>query len=630
MKQATSSGAASSAPPRAIGDDIAREEVAAVYRVVDFAVLAAVTVAAAMSAILTELGLSDARRSLMFVAYLSVLATAHMILKRGYLRAADRTSTWRRWGRMFVAVAFFEGIGWGWICYGLVAPGDYQAQIFCLLTLAGVAVSAIPFFAAYLSAFIVFFVPAVAPIVILDILGNDPLQRGTGLLVLIYFTVMLFFGISFNRWFRRLVSLRLHAETLADELRVQVDIAEAANRAKSSFLAAASHDLRQPVHAIGLFVGALRGMTISADAREGVEQIETASQAMNALFAALLDISRLDAGIVEVERHAFPIGPMLSRICAEHAGEATAKGLRLGLRPSSLSVFSDPILTEQVLRHLVSNAIRHTKRGRVLVGCRRRGASVAVQVFDTGSGIPLGQRERIFDEYYQLGNAERDRAKGLGLGLAIVRRTVGLLGCELSLRSDVDRGSCFGITLPIAIDPAAPADEAPSTVEASSTESRLIVFIDDEAHIRSAMSLLMRGWGYTLLAVASAEEAVEQLARHPVCPQLIISDLRLGGAEGGIAAIEVLRSEYNHQIPAFLVTGDTAPERLIEARNSGLLLLHKPLSSAALRNALVTTLERADHELQQSEVPPDDHGLRSVDDLERLEDRGDVDLDGLF
>jgi CheY-like chemotaxis protein len=228
----------------------------------------------------------------------------------------------------------------------------------------------------------------------------------------------------------------------------------------------------------------------------------------------------------------------------------------------------------------------------VVVLCRRRGAELSIQVWDTGPGIPPDQQERVFQEYYQLGNPERDRAKGLGLGLAIVRRLTQLLGCPVSLCSRPGRGSRFAVTLPLA---GALAAEEPfvKDAELGALATGLVVVIDDEVAIREAMARLLGGWGHEVITAGSGDDAIERLATCTVSPDLIISDYRLRNGETGAEVIERLRSEYNDTIPAMLITGDTAPDRLAEAQASGLLLLHKPVSNGRLRAAIVNLVGQA-------------------------------------
>jgi CheY-like chemotaxis protein/anti-sigma regulatory factor (Ser/Thr protein kinase) len=309
---------------------------------------------------------------------------------------------------------------------------------------------------------------------------------------------------------------------------------------------------------------------------------------MDTLFSALLDISRLDAGVVEARPKAFPLQPLIERICREHADEAEAKGILLISRPTRAVAYSDPVLVERILRNLISNAVRYTQEGGVLVGCRGREA-VRVEVWDTGFGIPAELHEQVFEEYFQLANPERDRTKGLGLGLAIVRRLTELLQCDLRLRSRPGRGSCFSITLPraeVADDAVEAVGEAPLLAAGRGH----VLVVDDEAAICAAMSELLSGWGYRVTTAQSGEEALALIGERP---DMLVCDYRLREGETGIAVIGRVRERYGADIPAMLITGDTAPDRLAEAQASGLVLLHKPVSNGKLRAAMVNLMHNA-------------------------------------
>ena len=567
------------------------EEVVEVYRSVVAGVLGAAVSSVGLATVFIRLGITDRDRGVLFASFICACAAIHIGLRIAFARDAGARGDWRFWGYTFAAIAFVEGVGWGWSPLGLVTNGDFAAELISLFVTLTIAVGSILAFGAYRPAFLALFLPATMPAMVSYAFSANELQRATAFLLVIYVVAMGTVGFFANRAFHRTLELRLRAETLAESLRDQMEIAETANRAKSSFLAAASHDLRQPVHALGLFVGALRGMAMSPDATRILERIEVSTQALDSLFSALLDISRLDAGVVEVNLRAFPLAPMLERICRDYAKEAQDKGVGLVLVRGAVALKSDPILVERILRNLVSNAVRYTETGRVLVGCRRDSVAVRVEVWDTGPGISRDQHEQIFQEYYQLGNAERDRAKGLGLGLAIVRRLTLLLECPLTLRSTPGRGSCFAVTIPragaVVVDETRPLEADPHP---QPMPRRLIVVIDDEIEILAAMSTLLERWGHRVIAAEGGTAAIRRLADMPMRPDLIITDFRLRQGETGLQVIEALRLEYNAVIPAILITGDTAPERLVEARDSGLLILHKPVSNSRLRAALTNSL----------------------------------------
>ena len=583
---------AAATPP--ISDKARAEEVAEVFRTVTPGVLGAAVASAALAVIYVGEGITDLACAVVFAVFICSCAFAHILLRAAYMRDPGRDVAWRFWALAFSLICLTEGIAWGWAPVGFVQRGDFAADLIVLFTTLSVAAGAIPTFGAHRPAFMLFFLPATLPAVVHSALSHYELQREIAFLLIIWVSAMGTLGFFTSLSFQKLLQLRLRAETLADELRDQIEIAESANRAKSSFLAAASHDLRQPVHALGLFVGALRGMDIPADAIRILARIEVSTQALDSLFSALLDISRLDAGTVEVSPSVFPLGSMLERICRDYAKEAQDKGIELVLVRDAMTCRSDPILIERILRNFVANAVRYTQTGRVLVGCRRRAGAISIEVWDTGPGIPPEQREEIFKEYYQIGNVERDRSKGLGLGLAIVQRLTTLLDCPLTLRSTLGRGSCFAILVPhegTAAVEILPTDVAEPT--SPMTQRRLIVVVDDEVEIRAAMSALLERWGHQVITADAGATAIARLANCPTRPDLIISDFRLRDGETGVGVIELLRSEYNEPIPAILITGDTAPERLIEARDSGLLILHKPVSNGRLRAAISNSLVAA-------------------------------------
>ena len=549
-----------------------------------------------LAAGLVFMGLAAPGRAFAWAFVLCFCALCNIALARLYRRAAPVGDRWRVWAYGITAINFCVGAALGWAPLGLAAGGPADAEFLILLTMLSCGAGSIPIFSPYLPAFLLFFAPAVLPYTIGIFYASDPVLHTIGPpLMLIWVVGIGGLGLRASRSFDQLVRLRLGAEQMAADLQRQKDVADAANRAKSSFLAAASHDLRQPVHALGLFVGALRGVAMAREGERLVTQIEASIHALDGLFTALLDISRLDAGVVEVQRRTFAIQPLVDRVCRDYVGEAQAKGVSLTRANSSAVIESDPVLVERILRNLVSNAVRYTDRGGVLVGCRRRGEAVTLQVCDTGIGIAEEHQPRVFQEYYQLGNPERDRAKGLGLGLAIVRRLADLMDCRLTLRSEPGRGSCFDLTLPLAKGPAEDDDHGRGDFPAAS-QRWLILVVDDEFAIREAMSSLLTSWGHRVVAARSADDAIAQLSPYPMRPDLMICDYRLPGEENGVDVIERLRSEYNETIPAMLVTGDTAPGRLADAEASGLLLLHKPVANSRLRAAMFNLIGASESE----------------------------------
>ena len=363
------------------------------------------------------------------------------------------------------------------------------------------------------------------------------------------------------------------------------------NQQMSRFIAAASHDLRQPLHALNLLVAQLQHTTDASQRRQLVARIDAALGGINQLFDGLLDISRLDAGGIEPDRRDFPIQWVLDRVQDTHADDARAQGTRLRVRPCGAWVRSDPALLERIVANLLGNALRHAQGRTVRVGCRRSGDELLLLVADNGPGIAPQQQPLIFNEFYQLAPAGAAPHKGLGLGLAIVQRLCKLLGHELRLRSMPGRGTRFGIRLPVAT--AVPTEEAPSPI--SATDSAVpggwtVLLLEDEAAVRQSTTDLLRAWGCRVCAAQSRAEGLRLLGGAR--PDLVISDFHLGGAEDGCAAVSALRGQFGSGLPALIITGDLAPAVREAVAALPAELLHKPVRAMNLRALLNSLLTR--------------------------------------
>jgi signal transduction histidine kinase len=390
-------------------------------------------------------------------------------------------------------------------------------------------------------------------------------------------------GDQFNSMAIRLEESYATLERKVEERTHQLELA---NLARSRFLAVATHDLRQPLQALGLFVAQLRTRLDSNERDRLIERTDAAVAAMNELFQALLDISKLDAGVLTPELTEFPVERLLKRIETTFAAAAREKGLRLRVVSSSAWVRSDFILLERILLNLASNAVRYTTQGGLVIGCRRRGARVRIDVCDSGVGIPEDQQRNVFAEFYRLGGPDRERTGGLGLGLAIVDRLGRLLDHTIGLTSQLGRGTRFSVSIPSAAS-REKTSEPLLLVEpiADIARGKLIVIIDDDEIVLDSLRGLLQGWGCRVVAARSDRAALASIADQRR-PDLIISDYQLANGRTGFEAIEHLRNALGSPIPAFLISGDTAPERLREASASGYHLLHKPVGPAALRATL--------------------------------------------
>ena len=382
-------------------------------------------------------------------------------------------------------------------------------------------------------------------------------------------------------------------EELISGLRAEKERAEAADRAKSVFLAAASHDLRQPIHALGLFLTALRSMAQAPavparDLSDICRRMQASLDGLGQLLNMLLDVSRLDANAVEIAPEPTDLGLLLRELEQDFQHLAHEKGLRLRVAPCSLWVHTDPTVLRRILSNLLSNAVRYTPRGRILLGCRRRASELDIQVWDTGIGIPPEQREAIFEEFYQVGQstAQHHESHGLGLGLSIVKRSAQLLQAPMGLRSQPARGSMFFIRLPRCAAPARSPAPALAPAYPGSTRGLGVLVIDDDAQVLDAMQRVLSVWGHRAFCASSADEAVVIAITHPEQIHLLLSDYRLGANVTAVDAIRAVQACLPHPVPTYILTGDTSPQRILEASALGFPLMRKPLQAAALRAIL--------------------------------------------
>ena len=361
--------------------------------------------------------------------------------------------------------------------------------------------------------------------------------------------------------------------------------AERANKANSAFLAAASHDLRQPVQALSLLNGALRRTVKDERALEMIKSQEHSLTAMTNLLNSLLDISRLDAGAVTPEFEDFPIQRVIDRLSAEFARQAQHKGLRFTSCNCGATVRSDPNLLGEIIQNLVANAIRYTERGQVILRCAQNDGQCCLEIEDTGIGISEDQLEEIFREFHQVRGA-RNSKEGFGLGLAIVRRLGDLLGHEISVESNLGEGSIFRVSMPITAGEVEPADQLDGHEDhVAESATGLVVLIEDDASIADAWGHLLEAEGYRVATAASAQEARALINHIDEEPALIVSDFHLLDGSTGVEAVVDIREHFERNIPAFIVTGDTSKVVKEAQTVDNCTLLNKPVNTARLLSA---------------------------------------------
>lgn len=496
--------------------------------------------------------------------------------------------------RVTVIFYAFYGMLWGalpWLALDSAGPWG-TALIVCMS--AGIVAGATAFMSPVLPVFVCFSSLLALSLAARLLTLDEPVHIALGLGAIIFYLTLLSQARKASQAFFSMITLRFENASLVERLqqehaRAQVaqGQAEEANMAKSKFLAAASHDLRQPVHAQGLFLEVLGGTDLTQEQREVLASARAACTASSDMLNTLLDFSRIEAGVVRPHTQPFLLQPLLNKLEVEQAVQANAKGLVYRARETQAQVFSDPALVELILRNLVSNAIRYTEQGGILVGCRQRANGLSIEVWDTGVGIAPAHQKEVFREFHQLANPERDRRKGLGLGLAIADGLARTLGHRLSLASTLHRGSVFRLELPISH---APVPELPLATQGMkvSLQGLRVLVVDDDVAVRSGMSQLLRNWGCACDTAEWIEDALALARQHR--PDVVICDYRLRERRTGLEAIKALRGLLGEDLPVLLVTGDTDPVRLREAMASGVPLLHKPVAPDLLHQALVDAL----------------------------------------
>lgn len=532
-----------------------------------------------------------------WVGALYLLIVLRVLASRRFFSRPRDPRSIMRWAWLAAAFTWASGLMWGTLGWVGFLPDEPIVLSFTVIVLTGLVCGTVPSLSAFPPALIGSILVTVLPIAARCILTDSDISGAFLFLLASLVAINFYYCRITYRMLRETVSLRLENESLVGHLQEERDRAQAADRAKTRFLAAASHDLRQPIHALSLLVSTLailgqRGNVSSGDACDLATRAKSAVGNLSGLLNALLDISRLDAGIVTVANETVVLRDLFRDLRDEFAAEAHQRGLELRIVDSDLLVDSDPMMLRRILNNLLSNAFRYTKAGSILLGCRRRGNTVEIQVLDTGSGIPADQQAMIFEEFVQLQNPARDRTQGLGLGLAIVRRTAELLQHPLRLVSVPGRGSMFSITVPRAhrvsftLQPGQPSPAADIMAG--------IMLVEDEKDVFDAMVRLLTLEGHRVYAGRSVAEVLkihtEALMADDAPVDLIVADYRLEHGTTGLDAIQALTAHIGRRVPAIIVTGDTSPARLKEVSASSVRILHKPITGEELREAIRATL----------------------------------------
>ncbi|MEY4767006.1 MAG: hypothetical protein RI907_3679 [Pseudomonadota bacterium] len=542
---------------------------------------------------------------------MQVVAGGAAVWVRRWLPSPNQLDTTRAYAHWVRRLALLMGLSWGAMAL-FIDPHQPLTLTIVIGVLGGMTAGATAALAACWSVAMAFWLGSTLPLIVALLAGHDWLLWLFGAAVSVYLSAIATFGFFTAQTTRQAIRLGFENDGLVRRLRDQTQRAlearqlaesaladaEEANRAKTVFLASVSHDLRQPMHAMGLVLGALSRAGLTPKQQTLLGQAQASALATGDMLATLLDFSKVDAGVVKPHAQPFNLQQLFSRLERELAPMAEAKGLVFRVRDTSAVLHSDASMVELILRNLLLNAIRYTERGGVLLACRRQGGLASIEVWDTGIGIPAEQHEAVFREFHQLGNPERDRNKGLGLGLAIVQGLARALSVEVTLASRPQRGSVFRLQLPFSRQTW--WDEPIGLPEEPDLHGVKVLLIDDDEHVCAAMRDLLATWGCLCETAACEEQAVMRLTQFE--PDVVLTDYRLRGHRTGLQALHRVRAAMGRDVPAAIVTGDTAGERLREADASGLVLMHKPVPAERLQAVLLQLWHNAQQAAAATQV----------------------------
>ncbi len=507
-------------------------------------------------------------------------------IARTYVKQEVPYTDAKKWGRRLSVVSLYFGVLWAAAVFLFYVDGSVAHQVFMYTLAVVLSIGSVISGLYWFPLFYLFAIPIMTSFVMRLAMDGSYAYLSLAVLMLWASVATLGFARMLNKTVRSETRLRLDSALLNEALELKTTEAEKAALEKSNFLAVASHDLRQPVHSLSLFIDVLKESKTDEERYRLFPLIDSSLDAMRKLFDALLDISRLDANVVKPKYTHFNLEELLKKLVEEFRPAANKKNLKIKVHAQSMVVVSDSLLLERVLRNLLSNAIRYTDAGGILLSCRQRGDEALVQVWDTGIGIPEECRDEVFVEFQQLNNSFRDRAEGIGLGLALVKRLCDLLRQPITLDSRPGRGSVFSTRVIRGCGGIETRNQSAKLTHSWDLSGRQVLVIDDEKDILQAMHALLSKWGCHVVTAETLEQALDELNRHDMVPELILSDLQLRNGKSGIEALDTLRQKYGASIAGIVISGDTNPECLNIVKDSDYTLLHKPVQPLHLRNLI--------------------------------------------
>lgn len=514
---------------------------------------------------------------------ISLICTATYRLKRDSL-----SDTPEKIIRITLAFLVVHSVTFAYILFIFIPEGSPEMVMLLTIITISLAAGVMALTASFIRAFFASAYPSMSILSVSLFLHDDAIYQWLSLSVLLILLALTWFSRALSQTIRRSSELGQQNKSLIRELRSALIQTDEANRAKSVFLASASHDLRQPLHALGLLTETLGGTNMQPQQSEIHQLMMSAIDSTRGMLDSLLNISKLDAGAISAQPKPFLVQSVLKKLEAELAPTADEHKLIYRSRDTIVAAHSDPVIVELILRNLIANAIRYTHEGGLLVACRSQKSSrLVVEVWDTGVGIPEINQGEIFSEFQQLDNPERDSQKGFGLGLAIAQGLAATINTKITLESTVDQGSVFRFELPASN--AKVIEDIPDNINPINFSGQSVLVVDDDASVRASMQSLMQSWGCICSSAENAKDGIAALGENDL--DILLVDYRLRDGQTGRDAIDQIRKHFARQVPAIIITGDTSTERIKEAQAVDALLLHKPASTRQLQRMMRKLLD---------------------------------------
>ena len=575
---------------------VLREQVKALYAMNITSVLADISLALILG--ITFYVRLDNTLALVWLGMHGTQILGNAIQDIPYYKDPQASNRHEYWGTVKSRSLLVHSISWALAPMLFLPPDNFPMAMFMMLIVLGLCSGGVPAVALQKRSLLSFCVPMIIGLGIALVWRGGEMYWVLAACSGLYLAATLHFAFTQHKLLTDALIMRFDKEALAEKLREQVNIAQRANIEKNRFFAAASHDLRQPLHAIALFGAVLNKELSGRPEHAHTIQLMHAVDALSVSLNSMLDVSQLDAGVIKPEIKTVPLSPLLEILDQMFTVRANEKGLQLRVRTSPLWIRTDMQLLQRLLANLIENALKYTMQGGVIVRAYTRGPQLYIDVRDTGIGIAVENRDSIFDEFYQIGNSGRDRAKGLGIGLALVRRIALLLGYSVQVHSRVGRGSRFRVILPHPLQPdkaAQPVPPQPIHLSALLPLPQRVLIIDDEADIRLAMIELLRLHGVAAVVVgdeAGANIAMQHAAESHQPFAALLCDYRLQDGVDGLAVAQRLRQTFSPALPLLIITGETSPEKLQRLYDLDIPVLFKPTAAPDLLQALADLIKR--------------------------------------